>query len=182
MTVVESWRGWAGRLAGASAVASGSAYVAYFFAGFAATSSLITIWNLLIIPTAIYAGLVVARRGPMLAAISTIAGVAASLLWAFGSRQSSLEPSWIGLAAVWWLGLGWLLRSDRRWLSIFTILLGVAAAIDFVLTVVDAPMPLYALGGFKIPLTIAWELWVGAVLLRDPQLRGRSSARSRTST
>ena len=174
MNLVEPWRPRAGTLAGASAVASGFAYVAYFFAGFSGTHELITLWNLLIIPTAIYVGLVAARRGSILAAISTIAGVVASLLWALGSRMSSVEPWWIGLAAVWWFGLGWLLRGDRRWLAIFTILLGVAAAIDFVLTVINAPMPIYALGGFKIPLTMVWSVWLGAALLRDPTL-GRAS-------
>ena len=174
MTVVESSRRWAGRLAGVSAVASAFAYVAYFFGGFSETHALITLWNLLIIPTAIHVGLVAARRGPILAAISTTSGVVASLLWAFASRMSSLEPWWIGLAAVWWLGVGGLLRSDRRSSSTLTILLGVAAAIDFVLTIVNAPMPIYALGGFKIPLTMVWSVWLGVALLRDPTL-GRSS-------
>lgn len=165
-----TWTRWVGTLAGAMALASGIAYVAYFFAGLSARDALITSWNLLIIPTAIYVGLVVARRGPILAAISTTAGVVASLLWAFGSRMSSLEPWWIGLAAVWWLGVGWLLRADRRRLALFTLVLGFSAAVDFGLTVVNAPMPIYALGGFKIPLTIVWTFWLGVSLLRDPTM------------
>lgn len=170
MTAVESVRSWAGRLAGASAVASGSAYVAYFFAGPSTTEALVTVWNLLIIPPALYVGLLVARRGVVLAAISTVAGLAASLLWATSHEVARLEPWWIGLAAVWWLGLGWLLRQDRRALGLFTLALGVAAGVDFVLTALDAPMPIYALGGFKIPFTMIWSIWLGVTLLSDPML------------
>ena len=56
------------------------------------------------------------------------------------------------------------------------MVLGVAAGVDFVLTAVRAPMPLYALGGFKIPLTMIWSFAVGMSLLRDPVLdRPRTS-------
>ena len=177
MTLVESVRRWAGRLAGASAVASGVVYLSYVLDPSA--EARITAWNLLIIPPALYLGVLVARRGPIVAAISTTAGVVASLLWAFGSRTPSLEPWWIGLAAVWWLGVGWLLRADRRRLALFTILLGVAAAVDFWLTVVNAPMPIYALGGFKIPFTTIWSVWLGVALLRDPTLDRTSPEASR---
>ena len=158
----------AGRLAGLLALASGVAYVAFFLLGGSGPEAWILAWNLLIIPPALYLALVVARRRAILAAISTTAGVAASLLWAFASRVPTFEPWWIGLAAVWWLGVGWLLRADRRGLAMFTLVLGAAAVVDFVLTAVGAPMPIYALGGFKIPLTIIWSFWLGVSLLRDP--------------
>ena len=167
-----------GRLAGALAIGSGVAYLAYFFGG-GAQQTWIVAWNLLIIPAALYTGVVVSRRGVVLAAISTAAGVAASLLWATNHQVPRLEPWWIGLAAVWWLGLGWLIRLDRRRLGIFTLLLGVAAAVDFVLTVLDAPMPIYALGGFKIPFTMIWSVWLGAALVRDPTLGGAGPDASR---
>lgn len=157
-----------GRLAGALAIASGLAYIAFFVGG-GLRSAWIVAWNLLIIPAALYTGVLVGRRGMLLAAISTVAGVAASILWASNHQVPGLEPWWIGLAAVWWLGLGWLLRRGRRGLGLFTLSLGVAAAVDLVLTVLDAPMPIYALGGFKIPLTIAWTFWMGASLVRDPK-------------
>ena len=123
----------------------------------------------MIIPTALYLGGRLASRGPIISASSTAAGVTASLLWAFGYRSPSLEPWWIGLAAAWWLGLGWLLRNERRALGRFTLLLAAATLIDFVLTALDAPWPIYALGGFKGPLTIVWTFWVGLALVRDPR-------------
>ena len=110
-------------------------------------------------------------RSALQAILATGAGVLASLLWALAYHEPKLEPWWLGLAACWWLGLGWLLRADRPGLGRFTLLPGVAAALDFVLTVLDAPMPIYALGGLKLPLTALWSFWVGGALLRDPFLR-----------
>jgi hypothetical protein len=156
----------AGRFAGVLAIASGLAYVAYPFTNDMA----ITAWNLLIIPAALWLGFRTAPRGRVLAAAATTAGVAASVLWALVYHEPQLEPSWIGLAAAWWLGLGWLLRADRRRLAAFTLLLGVAAAVDFVLTVLNASAPIYALGGFKIPFAIVWTFWFGWTLVRDPLL------------
>jgi len=72
----------------------------------------------------------------------------------------------IGLAAAWWLGLGWLLRRAHRVLGRLTLLLGVAVTIDLVVTVLDASMPIYAIGALKLPLTAAWSFWVGFVLVR----------------
>jgi hypothetical protein len=169
--VLPDWKGWAGRLAGVFALTSGLAYVAYFLLDASVRDVAIAAWNLLIIPCALYLGFLVARRGALLAAASTAAGIAASLLWAVAYRVPGLEPWWIGLAIAWWLGLGWLLlRTDRR-LGIFTLVLGAAAGVDLVLTVLDAPMPIYALGGFKILLTNVWTLWLGGRLLRDPALQ-----------
>lgn len=164
-------------MAGAFAVASGLAYLVYLLP-IEGRDAAITAWNLLIIPTALYVGGRVAWRGPILAAGSMAAGVTASLLWAFAYDSPILEPWWIGLAAGWWLGLGWLLRAEHRALGIFTLLLGVAAAIDFVVTALNAPMPIYALGAFKLPLTTAWSFWVGLSLVRGPAwgTRHRSDA------
>ena len=158
----------AGRLAGALAIGSGVAYLGYFLLDGPQPDRWIVAWNLLIIPSALYTGVLVARWGIVLATASTAGGVAASLLWASSHEVPRLEPWWIGLATVWWLGLGWLLRVYRRRLGIFTFVLGVAAGIDLVLTLLDAPMPIYALGGFKIPLTTIWSFWLGVSLLRDP--------------
>ena len=153
------------KLAGAFALGSGLAYVAYLLP-ISAGDRAITAWNLLIIPTAIYLGVVLAPRGPVVAAASTAAGVVASLLWAFDYKSPTLEPVWIGLAAIWWLAIGWLLRRENPRLGWFTLILSAATAIDFVLTALNAPFPIYALGGFKIPLTIIWTFWVGVALLR----------------
>jgi len=166
--VTGRWSSADGRVAGAFALASGFAYVAYLLP-FAGRDWAITAWNLLIIPTALHLGGRVASAGPLLSAVSMAAGVAASLLWAFAYDSPALEPWWIGLAAAWWLGVGWLVRTERRALGRFTLLLSLATTIDFVLTAVNAPMPIYALGGFKIPLTIVWTFWIGLTLVRDPR-------------
>lgn len=153
-------------IAGGFAIASGLAYLAYPLMT-EGRDGAITAWNLLILPAAIYLGTQLAWRGPILATASTAAGVIASLLWAFAYASPTLEPWWIGLAAVWWLGLGWLLRSDHPAFGRFTLLLGVATLFDLVVTGLNAPMPLYLFGAFKLPLTVAWCLWVGLSLIRD---------------
>lgn len=152
---------------GAFALASAVAYLVYAFPP-EGPDQAITAWNLLIIPAAIYLGARVAWRGPLVGAVSTTAGVIASLLWAFAYASRTLEPWWIALAAAWWLGLAWLLRGDHRSLARFTLLLGLATVFDLVVTALDAPMPLWLLGAFKLPLTVAWTLWVGLSLVRDP--------------
>ena len=157
-------------MAGGFALASGIAYIAYLLVGVQFRDACITAWNLLIIPTALHLGARLGAHGALISLASAAAGVAASLLWAFAHDVPRLEPWWIGLAAAWWLGAGWLLRAERRALGLFTLVLGISAAVDFVLTAINAPMPIYALGGFKIPLTIVWSLWIGVALLRDPQL------------
>jgi hypothetical protein len=166
-----------GLLAGGFALASGLAYLAYPL-GFGDVS--ITAWNLLIIPTALYLGASVASRRPIVSVVSTSAGVTASLLWAFFYRLPAVEAWWIGLAAAWWLGIGWLLERERRALGRFTVILGVAAVVDFVVTAFNAPMPIYALGAFKIPLTMVWSFSVGLSLMRDAQL-GRTGTQGRCS-
>jgi hypothetical protein len=174
---VAAWRpARAGRLAGALAVASGVAHIAYLVLAPDVRDSAVTTWNLLIIPAALWLGWLAARFRRSIAALATAAGVGASLLWAFGYARPDVEPWWIGLAAAWWLGLAVVLLQIRRRLGWFTLALGVAAAVDFVLTVLDAPMPIYALGGFKIPMTSLWSLWAGVALLRDPMLRRRTPA------
>jgi hypothetical protein len=154
-------------IAGAFALASGLAYLVYAVPP-EGPDEAITAWNMLIIPAAIYVGAELSWREPIVAAASTAAGVIASVLWAFAYASPTLEPWWIGLAAAWWLGLGWLLRGDHRALARFTLLLGVATLFDLVVTALDPPMPLYLLGAFKLPLTVAWTFWVGLSLVRDP--------------
>ena len=152
-------------LAGATAIASGSAYVLYLLLP-GQPDWLITAWNLLIIPTFVILGVRFAPFGPMIAGASTAAGVAASVLWAFDFERAAVEPWWIGLAAASWLGFGWLLRARHGRIAWFTLLLGVVAAVDLVVTLADAPQPWLAIGGLKIPLTNLWSFWIGAALVR----------------
>ncbi|HUS20443.1 MAG TPA: hypothetical protein VMZ66_00345, partial [Aeromicrobium sp.] len=153
-------------IAGSLAIASGVAYFAYLLP-FEGRDRAITAWNLLIIPAIVYLGGWLASRAPVVASASTAAGVTASLLWALAFRSPTLEPWWIGLAAAGWLGFGWLLLREYRALGRFTLVLGVATIIDLVVTVMNASMPLYLLGAFKLPLTTAWTLWIGLTLVRD---------------
>jgi hypothetical protein len=156
----------AGRVAGALAIGSGLAYLMYPFTADVA----ITAWNVLIVPAFVWLGGRTAHDGRVVALASTTAGVAASLLWAVVYHEPSLETWWIGLAAASWMGFGWLLRRRRQRLAAFTLVLGIAAAVDFVLTALNAPFPLYALGGFKLPFTMIWTFWIGWTLVRDPLL------------
>jgi hypothetical protein len=166
--VTGRWSSAAGRAAGALALASGFAYLAYLLP-IEGRDRAIMAWNLLIIPTTLYLGGRMASRGRVLAAASMAAGVAAALLWAIAYDSPGLEPWWIGLAAGWWVGVGWLLRTANRPLARLTLLLGLATTVDFVLTALNVPWPIYALGGFKIPLTIVWTFWIGFSIVRDPR-------------
>jgi hypothetical protein len=78
--VLPDWKRWAGRLAGAFALASGLAYIGYFLLDASVRDVAITAWNLLIIPGALYLGLLTARGEALLAAAATAAGIAASVL------------------------------------------------------------------------------------------------------
>ena len=160
-----------GVLAGLCAIASGLAYLAYWPI-LDQPDWAITAWNLLIIPTALYLGIRLGPRGPVVAAISTAAGIAAALLWATSFRQAALEPWWIGLAAVWWIGIGWLLLPTHRATGILTVTLGVVAALDFFVTLWDIGLPLLAVAGLKLPLSTVWSFWIGVVLIGDARRRG----------
>ena len=164
-----------GRAAGALALASGAAYIVHLVGPASLREGAIVAWNLAIIPAALWLGWRLRGERPVVVTLATIAGFVASLLWASSFRRAGLEAWWIGLATAWWLGIGVGLLPARRWLGSFTFALGIAAAADFVLTVLNAPMPIYALGGFKIPMTIVWSIWVGVALVRDPGLTTRRS-------
>ena len=160
-------------LAGVFALAAGLAYLCYWPI-LARPDWAITAWNLLIIPTAVYLGVRLASRGWAVAATSTAAGIAASLLWATSFRNPGLEPWWIGLAAIWWLGFGWLLLPSHRATGILTLALGVATVLDFFVTLLDIGFPMLALAGLKLPLSTLWSFWIGAVLITDGIGRDRS--------
>ena len=72
------------------------------------------------------------------------------------------------LAGTWFLGIGLLLRSERRLFSIFSIILGISALLDslgFILGI-----EALALLGVAIYVLLApfWALWLGIDLLRKP--------------
>jgi len=72
------------------------------------------------------------------------------------------------LAGIWFVGVGLLLRDERRLFSIFSIILGISALLDslgFILGI-----EALALLGVAIYVLLApfWALWLGIDLLRKP--------------
>ena len=73
-------------------------------------------------------------------------------------------------AATWLLGIGWLLRHERRRLGIATMVVGCAALLDGVGTSLDLPViALPGLGIFLAGLPL-WALAMGIVLLRGSHI------------
>lgn len=68
------------------------------------------------------------------------------------------------LAAVWFLGTGWLLRSEYRWLGIFTLLLGIASVADVIGYVLQSAALSGAGLNFYLFLAPVWAAWLGLVL------------------
>jgi hypothetical protein len=72
------------------------------------------------------------------------------------------------LAGIWFLGIGLLLRSERRIFSIASIVLGISALLDSIGMILDiralADLGLYV----YLVLAPIWALWLGIDLLRKP--------------
>lgn len=120
-------------------------------------------WNLLLLPVALFLGTWLRTKSPYLVVLYTVCGIASFLLWALNSPV--MEFSWILLSAVWWAGIGFVLRSELRVLGIFTIVVGIAALLDGMVTLLDLPLPFLALGALKLPLSLIWDVWIGILLL-----------------
>ncbi len=120
-------------------------------------------WNLLLLPLALFLGTWLRTKSPYLVVLYTVCGIASFLLWAMNSP--GMEFSWILLSAIWWAGMGFVLRSELRVLGIFTIVVGIAALLDGMVTLLDLPWPFFALGTLKLPFSLLWEVWMGIVLL-----------------
>ncbi|MBI5916020.1 MAG: DUF4386 family protein [Bacteroidetes bacterium] len=71
------------------------------------------------------------------------------------------------LAAVWWLGAGWLLRTQRRWLAVFSTALGAACLLD-VLGYVFGVEALASLGlNFYLLAAPVWAACMGWFILKN---------------
>jgi len=72
------------------------------------------------------------------------------------------------LAGVWFLGIGLLLRNERRIFSIVSMILGTSALLDSLGMIVN--IEVLALLGVSIYVLLApfWALWLGIDLLRKP--------------
>jgi hypothetical protein len=68
---------------------------------------------------------------------------------------------------IWFLGIGLLLRGERRLFSIFSIILGISALLGWlgVILGIEAIALLAVIYGLLPPV---WALWLGIDLLRKP--------------
>lgn len=110
-------------------------------------------------------------RHPAIAWGATALGVASLLWWALSGilLPWNLEPGSIALSGLWWLGIGWAMRPQRRAFGTFTLVVGAFALADAALTAAGSLVPFWAFalfGGPKLPLQAAWTVWLGIELLR----------------
>ncbi len=130
--------------------------LAYVLIGAIGAAILAAVWPPLINA---YAGASGQQREILEAVFSSVADLVYGGLW--------------GLLAgipggVWWIGIGLLLRSERRILGTITLILGIAnllAAIGAILNLGDLTMPFLSVYLFLAPI---WALWLGIDLLRRP--------------
>ena len=120
-------------------------------------------WNLLLLPVALFLGTWLRSKSPSLVVLYPVCGIASLLLWALNSP--GMEFSWILLSAVWWGGIGFVLRSELRVLGLFTIVVGIAALLDGIIALFIIAPPLFYLGAVKIPFSLLWNVWIGMMLL-----------------
>ena len=82
----------------------------------------------------------------------------------YGGMWNILE---VLLAGIWFLGIGLLLRGERRLFSIFSIILGISALLGWlgVILGIEAIALLAVIYGLLPPV---WALWLGIDLLRKP--------------
>jgi Domain of unknown function (DUF4386) len=72
------------------------------------------------------------------------------------------------LVGIWFLGIGLILRSERRALGIVAILIGISALVDSLGNILGIEG--LALVGLSVYIILApiWALWIGIELLRKP--------------
>ncbi len=82
----------------------------------------------------------------------------------FGGMWGILDTLLVG---IWFLGIGLLLRGERRLFSIFSIILGILALLGWlgVILGIEAIALLGVIYGLLAPV---WALWLGIDLLRKP--------------
>ena len=101
----------------------------------------------------------------------TVCGLISLAFWAYasasGTNSLGLEATYLALAAVWWLGIGQAILPQRRGLGAFTMLLGGFALLDSIFSAVGSvPFWLYLTAAPKVPLSVVWVFWAGAMLVR----------------
>lgn len=128
-------------------------------------------WNLMLVPAAIVLWQRLRLANPDSISMFTVCGITSLMFWAYGGATHSITPSleivYLLLSGVWWVGIGNALRTKQKALGIFTLILGLFALLDAVLSFFE-PMPfyIYVLAAPKLPLSIIWNFWIGAHFLR----------------
>jgi len=140
-------------------------------------------WNVLLLPAALALGTELAPRAPERMRVATLAGIASLLFWAFGGSTRTITPAlevtYIALSAVWWGGIGLTIRRERPWFGTFTLVLAAFAAWDAFLTAfVSVPFALYLTAAPKLPLSIVWDFWLAAELLRGQAVKREAAGES----
>ena len=126
-------------------------------------------WNLLLLPAALALWHWLRPRGPELMRLYTTCGVGSLLFWAYGGASATITPAvettYLALSGIWWFGAGLVLRSERRVLGTFTVVLGLFALWDTVLVALG-PVPFWLLmtSAPKLPFSMVWDFWIGAAL------------------
>ena len=72
------------------------------------------------------------------------------------------------LVGIWFLGIGLLLRGERRLFSIFSIILGISALLSSLGVILGIEAIAFFLGVIYGLLAPVWALWLGIDLLRKP--------------
>ena len=90
-----------------------------------------------------------------------------STMWnmVFGGIWNILEALLVG---VWFLGIGWLLRTERRIFSIVSIILGISALLDLLGMILNLEVIFLLGAAIYVFLAPFWALWLGIDLLRKP--------------
>ena len=88
-----------------------------------------------------------------------------STIWnmVFGGIWNILEALLVG---VWFLGIGWLLRTERCIFSIVSIILGTAALLDLLGMILNIEVIFLLGAAIYVFLAPFWVLWLGIDLLR----------------
>jgi hypothetical protein len=148
------------RLAGLLGLLAGGLQVALFFGnGFGwPEPTLVGAWNVLQLPVAIALWAWLRPRSSRVVDVATACGVSSLALWAASAAVPSLAPYealWIGLSAAWWLGIGVAIGRERRFLAVLTVIVGIAAVGDAIVTVPEMlgrPLPELAIRAPMRPL------------------------------
>jgi hypothetical protein len=177
------------RIAGVTALLAGTAWIAWaainiqthggldagpptVSASLALVGRLLTAaFNLFLVPAALALWSWLKPERPALTAVVSLCGLASLLLWACGAITERITPhvevTYLALSGVWWCGLGVMLWSRLRFLGAFTLILGVFALWDSLLTALwPLPFGLYLTAAPKLPLSMAWDFLLGLTLWR----------------